>query len=408
MTSDTAAFSIVRARPVLCFWFARVATALASQMVSVAVGWQTYEITGSALALGLVGLAQFAPALLFLLFAGHAADRFNRRHVIRIAQIVEAAAMMLLLATTLTGTISREMIFIAVFVLGAGRAFEATGMQAMLPAMVPAAQLSRAVATVASGTQTAAIIGPALGGLFYILGPSVVYGACLALFLIAAVMISLIRLAFAAPPRESASLRTLFAGIDFVRRDPIILGAISLDLFAVIFGGAAALLPIFARDVFHVGPEGLGVMRSAPAVGAILMSLTLARWPLRGRVGHILYAAVAVFGVAAIAFGLATAFPVALVALAAMGAADMISVVIRLTVVQLETPDAMRGRVSAVNAFFIETSNRIGDFESGVTAALFGIVPSVLIGGFGTLIVVALWVWLFPALFRIDRMEKAR
>lgn len=394
--------SVLGERPVLLLWIARVASAVGFQMLGVAVGWQIYDLTANPLDLGLVGLVQFVPALLFTLVAGHIADRYDRRTVLRGAQLAEGAAAALLATITLTGTVSIPLIFAAVFVLGGARAFEATTLQTILPAIVAPGLLPRAVAAIASAQQTATIAGPALGGFLYILGPGFVYTLGCALFLCASTCVVFIAMARAAPVREPINMAVLFAGFGYIRRNPIVLGAITLDMFAVLLGGATALLPIFARDIFRVGPWGLGLLRAAPAIGALLMSLVLTRLPLRRRVGRLMYGAVAVYGAATVVFGVSTSFTLSMIALAVVGAADMISVVIRQTLVQIETPDPMRGRVSAVNSLFVGASNQLGDFRSGLTASLFGTVPSVLIGGIGTLVVVVLAWKAFPALFRAD------
>jgi MFS family permease len=278
-------------------------------------------------------------------------------------------------------------------------------MQALLPALVPPSLLSRAIAANASASQTAIIAGPALGGIIYVAGPAAVYGVSTALFALTGLMIFLIRTARRPAPTAAAGLSSVLEGIRFIRRQPAVLGAISLDMFAVLLGGATALLPIYARDILHTGPWGLGVLRSCTAVGALGMALWLAHHPLRGHAGRKMFAAVAVFGAATIVFGVSRSFVVSLVALIVLGASDMISVVIRQSLVQLQTPDHMRGRVSAVNSLFIGTSNQLGEFESGVTAAWLGVVPSVVVGGIGTLLVVIAWMRLFPSLASIDRLE---
>lgn len=375
-------------------------------MQAVAVGWQIYALTGSAWYLGLVGLAQFLPMLMLTLLVGHVADRYDRRMIARICQIVEGLAAASLALGSFFGWQCKESILATVFVMGAARAFEGPTMQALVPGLVPASLLSRALAWSASANQTATIIGPALGGLLYAAGATTVYATVSVLFLTASVFIALIRGDYPAPRREPPSLQSLFAGIAYIRSHPAILGAISLDLFAVLLGGATALLPIYARDILMTGVWGLGLLRSAPAIGALAMSVYLARHPLRRRVGRIMFASVAIFGLATIIFALSTSFLLSLVALVILGAADVISVVIRTSLVQMETPDEMRGRVSAVNFMFIGTSNQLGEFESGATAALFGTVPAALIGGIGTLMVVVVWMRLFPKLLTTDSLER--
>ncbi len=398
--------SIRHHRPFVLFWCARVQASLALQMQVVAVGWQVYEMTGSALDLGLVGLAQFVPAFLLVLVAGAVADRYDRSRVVRLAQIIEGAAALLLAIGTWKGFLTRELILALVFVLGAARAFEAPTLQALLPRLVPLPVLPRAVAGSASANQTATIAGPALGGILYIVSPTLVYALCAALFIGAAMLISFIRVEQVAPKREKVDVAALFAGIAFIRRNPLILGATSLDMFAVLFAGATALLPIYAKDVFQVGSWGLGLMRAMPAAGALLMAIALARRPLRHNAGRKMFVAVALFGVATMIFAVSTSFPLSLAALFAIGAADMVSVVVRQTLVQLQTPDAMLGRVISVNALFVGTSNQLGEFESGVLAHFTGAVAAVFIGGAATLIVVALWMKLFPQLLNVDNLER--
>jgi MFS family permease len=407
-SSRTSSFSLLSHKPFAFFWFARVASMLAFQMQGVAVGWQIYSLTNSALFLGLVGLAQFLPMFLLTLAVGHVADRYDRRMVARICQVIEGLAAFLLAWGSYSGWQSKESILIIMFVVGAVHAFEGPTMHALFPGLVPAELIPRAAAWSASAMQTAVILGPAVGGFLYAFGATTVYATVGILFLVASLLLSLIHVEKREVKHEPVSLTSVFAGIAFIRSKPEILGAISLDLFAVLLGGATALLPIYARDILLTGPWGLGLLRSAPAVGALVMSIFLARSPLRHRVGKKMFAAVAVFGIATIVFGLSTSFVLSLVSLSILGAADMISVVIRHSLVQIETPDEMRGRVSAVNSMFIGTSNQLGEFESGVTAAWFGTVPAVLLGGIGTIVVVFLWVRLFPQLAGKDSLERGK
>lgn len=403
---DDKSFLIFRHRPVLYLWLARIASALAFQMQAVAVGWQIYELTSSPLQLGFVGLMMFIPAVLLVLVVGPLVDRYNRKAIISLAQMTMAIAVGFIAIITATGATTTTLILGAVFVVGAGRSFEMTTSQTLPPMIVPPAVLPQTIAGMASAHQAAMIIGPGIGGLLLILGPIYVYVACCALFTIATLLIWIIRMQHAAPKREPFSFGALFGGITFVSRNPIVLGAISLDLFAVIFGGATALFPIYARDIFEVGPQGLGMMRMAPAVGAIVISIIIVRWPLHHNIGRTMYMGVAGFGVATIVFALSTSFPVALVALAIAGGADMLSVVVRQPLVQLETPDAMRGRVSAVNSLFIGTSNQIGEFRAGVAAHYLGTVPAVLMGGIGTLLIVLIWTRAFPALYGMYSFQQ--
>ncbi len=395
-------------RPFLAFWLARVFTASGFQMLTVAIGWHLYQLTGSVLDLGLVGLVEFAPRVLFMLHTGHVADRYDRRRVAALCQAAQALIALTLVVGSSTGTVSRELIFLLAFLLGSARSFEMPATQALLPNVVPAHLFPRAVAASASAMQSATIVAPALGGFLYAFGSVWVYGPTVLLYMIACAL-SLGLSAQQGPLTQGrASLETLLAGVRFIRSRPDILGAISLDLFAVLLGGATALLPVFAKDILLTGPWGLGLLRSAPAVGALLMSLWLARFPVERQVGRIMFTAVGIFGVATIAFGLSTSFWLSLAVLAVLGAADMISMVIRGAFVQLETPDEMRGRVSAVNGLFIGASNQLGEFESGLTAHWFGTVPAVVMGGVGTLLVTGLWIKLFPSLATRDHLHTAK
>ncbi len=372
--------------------------------MAVVVGWQVYALTGSTLQLGLVGLMQFLPMLLLTVPAGHVADRYDRRRVVRVCQAVEGSAALGLALANAGGWLSTPVIFATVVVFGAARTFENPSTQALLPGVVSAAVLPSALALSTSAIQTATVVGPALGGALYLWGPAVAYAAVATLYLAAGVLVGGIAMQRAAPRREPVSVTSLLSGFVFIRDHPVVLGAISLDLFAVLLGGATALLPVFARDILHTNAVGLGTLRAAPAVGALLTSLVLARRPLGRGVGRTMFAAVAAFGLGTVAFGLSRSLPLSLMALALMGASDVVSVVIRSSLVQLGTPDAMRGRVSAVNAMFIGTSNQLGEFESGVTAWLLGSVPAVVVGGLGTVAVALLWSRLFPALRRADTL----
>ncbi|WP_426286495.1 MFS transporter [Luteibacter sp. E-22] len=396
----TEAVSLLRHRAFLQFWFAKNASSFGFQMMSVAVGWQIYELTHRAFDLGLIGLAQFVPSVLLALPAGHIADQFDRRRIVTICQAVEWIAIALLAGFSLAGHLTETGILALVFVVSVAKAFEFPALQSMLPALVPAHVLPRAMAANASAGQAAMIAGPALGGLLYVAGAATVYGVSALLYLVALTLMSRLAYDHLPPRREPVTLKTLFAGVHFIRRRPAVFGVISLDLFAVLLGGATALLPIFAKDILHTGPWGLGILRAAPAVGALLMSVWLARHSLERRVGPIMFASVAGFGVATLVFALSTTLWLSVIALFALGAFDMVSMVIRGALVQLETPDDMRGRVSAVNAIFVNTSNQLGEFESGLLAAAVGAVNATLVGGIGTLLVVGLWIWWFPSLRR--------
>jgi len=391
-------------RPFMRFWFARLAGVSANQMLMVAVAWHMYDITSSAWDLGLVGLFQFVPALLLMLPAGHVADRFHRARIFAACLGLQAVVALVLIAATQYHFASRELILGISILLGVARAFQMPAQQALVPQLVPQHLLQSAVALSSSGMQVAIIGGPAIGGLLYTTGATTVYVTC-AVLLVLGVMLALMVRYRHQVNALNATWQTVLAGLTFVWQHKVILGATSLDLFAVLLGGATALLPIYARDILHTGPVGLGVLRSAPAVGALCMSLAIMRWPLARHVGHRLLAAVAVFGAATLVFGLSSHFGLSLIALVVTGAADSVSVVIRSTLVQLETPNEMRGRVSAVNSLFIGASNQLGEFESGATAALFGAVGSVVLGGAGTMLIAAGWLKLFPALAHRDHMQ---
>ena len=376
------------------------------QMLLVAIGWHLYELTGSAYDLGLVGLFQFVPSLALVLVAGHVADRFDRRRVLQLCLIGQLLIALGLMAATLHSWLSREVVFLASLALGTTKAFQMPTQQALTPLLVPPSALPRALAINASGVQGAVIIGPAVGGFVFALGPEIVYILCALMFAISVALIAQIKWDHKPNARQPFSTKNLFAGLHFIWRRQEVLGAISLDLFAVLLGGATALLPIFAKDILHVGPWGFGLLRAAPAVGALGTSLYLSYRPIKRRVGKIMFGAVAGFGISTLIFGLSTSFYLSLFALALNGICDMISVVIRQSLVQLDTPNSMRGRVSAVNSIFIGASNQLGEFESGVTAGWFGAVPSVVIGSLGTLAVVAGGMILFPKLKNREALQQ--
>jgi MFS family permease len=399
---------LLQQRTFISFWFARIFGVMGSQMLMVAVGWQMYGLTGSAWDLGLVGLYQFVPALLLTLVAGHVADRRRRSYIVALALVAQMLVALVLVAASLDFLLhpSRELMLLLSVVLGAGRAFQMPAQQALTPLLVPPDMLPRATAFSSAGMQVAVIGGPALGGLIFVAGTSVVYGVCAALFGLGTVM--MLQLRYQQPPasKEPVTLATVLAGVNFIWRHKPVLGAISLDLFAVLLGGAVALLPIYAKDILHVGPWGLGLLRASPAAGALLTSVALTRWPVTRRVGPRMLWAVAAFGAATVVFGLSNQLWLSMLALAVTGAADMVNVVIRMTLIQLETPDDMRGRVAAVNSIFIGASNQLGEFESGATAALLGPVGSVVLGGLGTIGIALAWRHLFPGLARRDHMHK--
>jgi MFS family permease len=386
------------------FWLARSASGLAYHMTAVAIGWQVYGLTGDVFDLGLVGLVEFLPQFLLTLVVGQVADLVDRRRIAAVCQCLQALALGLLLAGSLGGWLERGGIFGCVAAIGAARAFETPSLQALLPQLVEARQLPRMLAWSSSVWKTAMIVGPALGGLLSIAGSGLAYAVGAGVYLAAAGLVVTIPRPALLSDRVPATWNAALDGLRFIRRRPVILGAISLDLFSVLLGGATALLPVFAKDVLGTGAWGLGVMRAAPSVGALAMSLALTRFPLGHGVGRKMFAAVGAFGLCTVVFGLSRSFPLSVVALAGLGASDMISVVIRASLIQLDTPDALRGRVSAVNSVFIGTSNQLGEFESGLTAAWFGAVGAVVVGGVGTLLVVALWMVLFPQLRRRDTL----
>jgi MFS family permease len=399
-------FAALRHRNFALYLGARLLATLAVQMQSVAIGWQIYAITGDALDLGLIGLAQFLPFVVLVLPAGQVADRFDRRTIIAVCYAVEVVCAVLLLTYTLLGLTVVAPVFAVLALFGAARAFAMPASQALTPNLVPRESFGNAVALNSSTFYVATIVGPSLGGLLYVLGPDVVYQCVAALLVVSVVLMTRVKLPAVERRNEPASLATLLEGIRFVRSKPVVLGAISLDLFAVLFGGATALLPAFAADVLHVGPEGLGILRTAPAVGAGLTAAALAAFPITHSVGRWMFAGVATFGCATIVFGLSQSFALSLGALALLGAGDMVSVYVRQILIQLETPDEIRGRVSAVNAVFIGASNELGEFESGVTAAWWGLVPAVVVGGTATLVVTGLWMRLFPGLRTMDRFPE--
>ena len=387
------------------FMAMRLPAALAVQIQSVAVGWQVYDITHDPLSLGLVGLAQFLPVFGFAIVAGHVADHYSRRRILTACLALQLVCALLLLAIMASGLRQVWPIYGVLLLFGTARSFSAPAIQSILPNLVPRELLSSAFAWNSSSFQAMTIAGPALGGLIYALGAAAVYAVAAGMFFLALVA----ALALSVPQAQSAGRaldrESLLAGIRFIRANPAIAGAISLDLFAVLFGGATALLPVYARDILAIGPLGLGLLRSAPAVGAVAVGLVLAHRSLGRHAGRTMFAAVGLFGAATIVFGLSHSFFLSLAALAVLGASDMVSVFVRQNLVQRSTPDGMRGRVNGVNFLFIGASNELGEMESGATAAWFGSVEAVVLGGFGTLAVMALWLWMFPQLRRLDRLE---
>src|SRR5947208_15104886 len=380
------------------------------EMLSVAVGWQVYEVTRRPLDLGYVGLAQFLPNVFLFLIAGHAADRFSRRGILLVCNLAFALCCALLIAITLRNPHDVKPIYAVLVLLGVVRSFNSPAGRALLPLLVPVEVFPNAVAWHATMLQGATILGPALGGLLYAVfgGPAGVYGVSVVACGIATVALARMRLRTSVRAKEQFTVRTVLAGLHYIWTHKLILGAISLDLFAVLLGGAVALLPVYAREILRTGPWGLGLLRASPGVGAAVMAILLAYRPLRSRVGKIMLFCVAGFGAFTIVFGISRSLTLSMISLVLVGASVMVSVVVRGTLVQIATPDAVRGRVNAVDMIFIGASNEFGEFESGVTAHWFGTVPAVILGGVGTLLVVTLWAWMFPELRQADRLVPAQ
>lgn len=411
LTSERAAWAAAFAyRDFKLFQTARLLSILGMQMQSVAIGWQIYSMTGRPMSLAWVGLAQFFPAVGLSLVTGHTADRVDRRRILLACHVALAALSIALLSVTHAGLSHVSPIYVVLVGVGVARAFLGPANQSILPTLVPTEHFGNAVAWGSSFWQVAMVLGPTFGGLLYAAfgGAAAVYALAAACSLCACSLVAAMNSRGSPTARSPVTLESLFAGVRYVRSNPIVFGAISLDLFAVLLGGATALLPVYARDILHLGPWALGALRSAPAVGAAITALGLAIRPIERSAGAKMFAGVAVFGVATIAFGLSRNFATSLVALALVGASDMVSVFVRSALVQLATPDAMRGRVSAVNMVFIGASNELGEFESGLTAQWFGTVPAVVVGGLGTLVVVAVCAWRFPSLRRVNQLGDAR
>ncbi|CDM59576.1 MULTISPECIES: MFS transporter [Rhizobium] len=387
------------------FFFARFLLSFSQQIVSVAVGWQMYDQTGSAIYLGLIGLVQFLPSLVLILVTGSVADRHNRRAIAAICSLVSAMCTLALLLMTITGTFSPLPVFAVLLVFGIERAFMSPAVQSLAPNLVPTEDLSNAIAWNSSSLQLAAITGPVLGGLLYGVSPHTAYTVAVIFAALGAALLYMIP----KPPQkttgEAKSWDMILGGFRFIRAEKVVLGAISLDLFAVLLGGATALMPIFARDILTLGPWGLGLLRSAPGVGAIAMAIFLAAYPLRHSAGVAMFVGVALFGIGTVVFGFSTSTELSIAALAIMGAADMISVYVRESLIALWTPDELRGRVNAVNMVFVGASNELGEFRAGTMASIFGAVPAVIIGGIGTLAVAAIWATSFPKLRKIDTLD---
>jgi len=403
---SSSSWSILRERDFSLFLTGRFCASVAQQITDIAVGWLVYDLTGSALALGLVGLAAFLPVISLVLVTGHVADRVDRRLIMMGCFTLNTLICIGLALFAIWHPPDLWPLYALVVLMGVARAFYQPASQAFVPNLVPRSLFGQAIAWSSSVTQVAVIAGPAIGGLLYIAGAYVAFGGAALLFLVAAVAVTLIRLRAEKVPRPKIDWPTLIAGLTFIRGKPVLFGAISLDLFGVLLGGATALLPIYASDILHIGPAGLGLLRSAPAVGAAMMGLYLAQHPIARHAGKRMFGAVILFGLATIVFGLSTNFFLSLAALVVLGVADMVSVFVRQTLVQADTPDTMRGRVAAVNTVFIGASNQLGEFESGALAAFIGAAPAVALGGVGTIAIALLWTRLFPALLHRDKLVE--
>ena len=389
------------------FWVSRILSSTSFQMLSVAIGWQMYELTQDAFSLGMVGLAQFIPMLLLTLFVGQIADRYDRRRIVYLSLVIEALTAVFLLIGSIRGWLGREEILLAAALIGACRAFEGPTANALLPQIVSRYVLPRAVSMSTTAIQTALILGPSIGGLLLGFGASLVYFVAAVALMLSALFTYVVKVKQVKNRKgATVSLRSFFSGLEYVRSKPIIFGAISLDLFVVLLGGATALMPIFAQDILETGPWGLGLLRAAPAVGAIIVSAVLAFYPLEKSVGKTLFGAIAVYGVATMVFALSSNLALSLLALMVIGGSDVISMVIRSSLVQLQTPDELRGRVNAVNSLFTGTSFQLGEFESGVLAGFVGAVPAVLIGGIGSILVAGLWMVMFPSIRKLESLTK--
>jgi MFS family permease len=400
----TAPSSLLRHRSFVLFWSARTATSGAYQMLLVAVGWQLYSLTNDPLDLGLVGLMQFFPMIGLAPIIGQTVDHFDRRVIAGASQVVKAICAVLFALGTFRGWLSRDTVLALIVIGGAARAFEAPALNAIVPGIVPRALLPRAIAASATAQQTAIICGPALGGFLYVLGPGFVYLLCTVIFVAASILISLVGGTHRAEERKRVTIETMLAGFAYIRKNQILLAAISLDLFAVLLGGVTALLPIYARDILGTGPWGLGLLRAAPAVGALGMSVLLARHGIERRAGLLLLGTVGIFGVASCVFALSRWLELSFIALAVYGAADAISVVIRQSLVQTRTPHDMLGRVMSVHSMFSGSSGTLGEFRAGAMADWMGAVPAALLGGVGVIVVALVWLRLFPALRAVERL----
>ncbi len=389
----------------LRYWLARFLTTFAAQIVSVAVGWQIYDLTRDPFDLGLVGIVQFIPSLLLVLVTGVVADRFGRRLIMGLSSLLEAACAIALLVLTMHGFAGPGPIFATLAVFGIARAFFGPASSSLVANLVPPEDFANAIAWNSSAWQTATIIGPVGGGLLYGLSPGAAYGTATVLMVLSALLVMSIPKPAQRSETDKPTLVTLFAGFGYIRRQKVVLGAISLDLFAVLLSGATALLPVYARDILELGPWGLGMLRAAPSVGAIVVALWLAGHPIRDRAGVMMFVAVVLWGAMTTVFGASTIVWLSIAMLALMGAADMVSVYVRETLIQLWTPDELRGRVNAVNQVFVGASNEVGEFRAGMMAAGIGTVPAVVFGGIGAVAIAGLWAWLFPELRKVRHLD---
>ncbi|WP_174801935.1 MFS transporter [Martelella limonii] len=405
VSSPGARFDAFRHKSYAIYFFSRFLGTFAVQIVSVAVGWQMYDETGNAFYLGLIGLFQFLPALLLTLVTGTVADRYNRRLIAAICFAVATACTAALLAITMLGLFSPWPIFALLVLFGTERAFSGPALQSLAPNLVPERDLSNAIAWNSSSWQVASIVGPVAGGLLYGGGAFLAYTTALCLFAGATVLMIMVPKPSQRRPASAVTMQTILAGFRFITTEKVVLGAISLDLFVVLLGGAVALMPVFARDILELGPWGLGLLRAAPGVGGVLVALLLASIPIRHHAGYYMFAGVAIFGLSTVVFGLSSSPWISIAALAVMGGADMISVYVRETLIALWTPDELRGRVNAVNMVFVGASNELGEFRAGTMAHVIGAVPAVIFGGVGSLAVAVIWAMRFPKLRNVDGLE---
>ena len=405
MVNPRTGWRVLRHRGFALFVVGRMLMTFGTQIIGVAVGWQVYDLTRNPADLGLVGLFQFAPALLLILVTGAVSDRYNRRAIAAVCLFGQGMAAALLFILTWSGNINVSIVFLLIFFFGIGRAFVNPATNSLLPNLVPQHEIANAIAFGSSSWQIGVVVGPAIGGLLYGVAAEAAYGAAVACFVFAAVCMGAIAKPAQKTTVEPPSWTSMVAGIRFIWSERIVLGAVSLDLFAVLLGGAVALLPAYARDILDVGPWGLGLLRSANGVGSLVMGLCLTTWPIRDRAGAIMLTAAAFFGIFTVVFAISTIVWLSILMLLFMGAMDMVSVYVRETLIQLRTPDDVRGRVNAVSMTFTAASNEIGAFRAGMIAALIGVMPAVVIGGVGTIAVAGLWAVWFPELRRARRLN---